>query len=93
MLKALKPKRKMTLTTPKTRGTNVWLISTPRVALAPTEVAALAAVRAISSSTSFGSADRAARMAGTVYRVLAGTDDAGLPTYDAARSVDPVRQT
>ncbi|KAF6200402.1 hypothetical protein GE061_006705 [Apolygus lucorum] len=37
------------------------------------------------------SADRAARMAGTVYRVLAGTDDAGLPTYDAtenaARSV------
>ncbi|CAA9993098.1 unnamed protein product [Nesidiocoris tenuis] len=54
MLKALKPKRKMTLTTPKTRGTNVWLISTPRVALAPTEVAALAAVRAISSSTSFG---------------------------------------
>lgn len=27
------------------------------------------------------SADRAARMAGTVYRVLAGTDDVGLPTY------------
>lgn len=26
-------------------------------------------------------ADRAARMAGTVYRVLAGTDDVGLPTY------------
>lgn len=26
-------------------------------------------------------ADRAARMAGTVYRVLAGTDDVGLPAY------------
>ncbi|XP_024084319.1 uncharacterized protein LOC106670577 [Cimex lectularius] len=33
------------------------------------------------------SADRAARMAGTVYRVLAGTDDAGLPTYQSARSL------
>lgn len=27
------------------------------------------------------SADRAARMAGTVYRVLAGTDDVGLSSY------------
>ncbi|CAH1388917.1 unnamed protein product [Nezara viridula] len=33
------------------------------------------------------SADRAARMAGTVFRVLAGTDNAGLPTYDHQRSL------
>ncbi|XP_066903161.1 uncharacterized protein [Halyomorpha halys] len=33
------------------------------------------------------SADRAARMAGTVFRVLAGTDDAGLPSYNHQRSL------